>query len=103
MARQKFDSIARVSHRLSVKVYIDGNREFPPESEIDPDMVSIDPDGGIIRLHDMIFPAGIGNVRVIAKLAMIGAQDLELAVLEAISSKQAATGIRYNRHAASQC
>ncbi len=68
------------------KVYIDGNREFPPESEIDPDMVSIDPDGGIIRLHDMIFPAGIGNVRVIAKLGYDPVpQDLELAVLEAIS------------------
>ncbi|HQJ23325.1 MAG TPA: hypothetical protein PK475_08275, partial [Rectinema sp.] len=68
------------------KIYIDGNREFPPESEIDPDMLSIDSDGGIIRLHDMIFPAGTGNVRIIAKLGYDPIpQDLELAVLEAIS------------------
>jgi len=68
------------------KVYIDGNREFPPESEIDPDMISIDADGGIVRLTNMNFPVGIGNIRIIAKLGYDPVpQDLELAVLEAIS------------------
>lgn len=68
------------------KVYIDDNREFPPESEIDPNMISIDADGGIVRLTNMNFPVGIGNIRIIAKLGYNPVpQDLELAVLEAIS------------------
>jgi len=68
------------------KVYIDSNQEFPPESEINFDMISINADGGIVRLTNRNFPVGIGNIRIIAKLGYDPVpQDLELAVLEAIS------------------